>query len=124
MGDPEKRLRVIDAVEKDEDITIFLEPGNGILGLVRPDDGPMEGWSMAVYDALNKQCLTLDCDNYHMSSGPDGVIDACYPAQEHEILLHVGSPSEESVEIPLQMQRGEQGVCIIGNVKAEPAPEP
>ena len=124
MSDPEKRLRVIDAVDKDEGITIFLEPGNGIWGLVRPDDGPMEGWSMAVYDASNKQCLPLDSDKYYMSSGPDGVIDACYPAQDHDILLSVRSPSGDSTDIPLQMQRGEQAVCIIGNVKPTPQPDP
>jgi len=97
MPDPQWRKQ--ETRREEDQVTIFLERGNNVQGLMRFSNGA-NGWTMAIYDAESGECLPVNDDVLECRS-ENGEINACYAPRSHEAIVQLSGPGGARISLPM-----------------------
>lgn len=111
MPDPQWRKQ--ETRREEDQVTIFLERGNNVQGLMRFSNGA-NGWTMAIYDAESGECLPVNDDVLECRS-ENGEINACYAPRSHEAIVQLSGPGGARISLPMSIEEEEQALCILGS---------
>lgn len=111
MPDPQWRKQ--EARREEDQVTVFLERGNHVQGLMRFSNGAND-WTMAIYDAESGECLPVNDDVLECRS-EDGEINACFEPRSHEAIVQLSGPGGARISLPMTIEEEEQALCILGS---------